>query len=313
MSKREKIIYAILVAVVITWGLNVVMIKYLTEFIPPMLVVAIRMPLAGVALLFFAWMKYGLYRPTSRQWLLLFYVALTTIFIHQIFMSYGVVSTSATNASLILGLNPLVTALLASLVLTNERLHWKLGIGAVLGFSGVVLAVTSKSVDSSVGISGWGDGIMVVSMLGFVVGGLLVKQVMTTNIPILVVTAYSTMLGGIMINLGAIFVIGPSGYGELHLSATAWGVMFMSAWGASSIGTIGWNYGIKAFGAGRTALFLNGLPFASMIGGALFLGERIRFIHFIAFVLTVLGIIIGTRKRKEPLNDLSHYETIGKS
>jgi EamA domain-containing membrane protein RarD len=57
----------------------------------------------------------------------------------------------------------------------------------------------------------------------------------------------------------------------------------------------------------------NGLPFASMIGGALFLGECIRFIHLVAFVLTVLGRIIGTCKRKEHLNDISHYETIGKS
>jgi drug/metabolite transporter (DMT)-like permease len=311
LSKREKIIYCILAVVVITWGLNVVMVKYLTEFISPMLVVAIRMPLAGIFLLLIAWMKYGLYRPTAKQWLLLIYVALTSIFIHQIFMAYGVVTTSATNASLILGLNPLITAILASL-LTNEKLHWKLGIGAILGFSGVVLAVTSKSVDNSIAVSGWGDAIMVVSMLGFVVGGLLVKQVIATDIPILVVTAYSTMLGGIMINIGAIFVIGPSGYEELHLSATAWGVMFMSAWGASSIGTIGWNYGIKALGAGRTALFLNGMPFASMIGGALVLSERIRWIHLAAFVLTVLGIIIGTRKRREKLNDIPHYETIGK-
>ena len=257
LSKREKIIYGILIAVVITWGLNVVMIKYLTGFVSPMLVVAIRMPLAGISLLIIAWLKHGLYRPTGKQWLLLFYVALTSIFIHQIMMSYGVVATSATNASLILGLNPLATALLASIVLTNEKLHWKLGIGAVLGFSGVVLAVTSKSTDGSVALSGWGDVIMVGSMLGFVIGGLLVKQVMTTDIPILVVTAYSTMLGGIMINIGAIFVIGPAGYGELHLSATAWGIMFMSAWGASSLGTIGWNYGIKAWVLGEQ-------PYSSM-------------------------------------------------
>jgi len=147
-------------------------------------------------------------------------------------------------------------------------------------------------------------------MLAFVVGGLLVKQVITSAIPILVVTAYSTMLGGIFINIGAVFVIGPSGYGELHLSPTAWGVMFISAWVASSIGTIGWNYGIKTLGAARTAIFLNGMPFASMIGGALILGERIRWIHLVAFVFTVLGIIIGTRKRREQKNDSTINETI---
>jgi drug/metabolite transporter (DMT)-like permease len=310
-------IYFILIGVVITWGLNVVMLKYLTEFISPMLVAAIRMPLAGISLLIFAWAKYGFYRPTAKQWLLLFYIAVTSIFVHQILMAYGVVSTSATNASLILGLNPLITALLAALFM-NEKLHWRLGVGAILGFSGVVLAVLSKSADNSIALSGWGDAVMVLSMLGYVVGGLFVKQIISTSIPILVVTAYSTMLGGVLINIGAIFVIGPSGYGLSNLSATAWGVMFISAWGASALGTIGWNYGIKALGAGRTAIFLNGLPFASMIGGALILGERVRWVHLLAFIFTVLGIIIGTRKVLSKQNSeveyyvKSHNGTIGK-
>lgn len=310
MLRREQWIYFMLAGVVIIWGLNVVMVKYLTEFISPMLVVAIRLPLAGIFLLLFAWMKYGFYRPTAKQWLLLIYIGATSIFIHQILMAYGVVSTSATNASLILGLNPLITALLAALF-TSEKLNWRLGLGAVLGFSGVVLAVTAKSANASLSLSGWGDAIIVMSMLGFVVGGLLVKQVMTSAIPILVVTAYSTMLGGIFINIGAVFAIGPSGYGELHLSAAAWGVMFISAWGASSIGTIGWNYGIKRLGAARTAIFLNGMPFVSMISGALVLGERIRWIHLVAFVFTVLGIVIGTRKRQEPKDTVSIHETNG--
>jgi drug/metabolite transporter (DMT)-like permease len=296
-TREEKTIYFILAAVVIAWGLNVVLVKYLTELIPPILVASIRMPLAGVFLLFIAWRKYGFYRPSAKQWVLLFYVAATSIFVHQIFLAYGVVSTSATNASLILGLNPLVTALLASLFL-NEKLNWKLGLGVILGFTGVVLAVTAKSTDSSVGLTGWGDVVMILSMLGYVSGGLFMKRVISTDIPILVITAYSTLLGGILINITAIFVIGPSGYGELHLSAMAWGVMFLSAWGASSIGTLAWNHGIKALGAGRTALFLNGMPFASMVSGLIILGERIRWIHLAAFVLITAGIIIGTRKPK---------------
>jgi uncharacterized membrane protein len=46
--------------------------------------------------------------------------------------------------------------------------------------------------------------------------------------------------------------------------------------------------------------------------GMMLLGERIRFIHLVTSILTLLGIIIGIRKRKEHLNDISHYETVGK-
>jgi drug/metabolite transporter (DMT)-like permease len=296
LSKSEKIIYFILALVVTSWGLNIVMVKYLTEFIPPMLVAAIRMPLAGIALIPFVWQKYGFYKPNGKQWLLLIFIGMTSIFVHQLFLAYGVAATTATNSSLILGLNPLVTALLASAFM-GEKINRNLSIGILLGFSGVVLVVTAASADHSFALSGWGDLIIFGSMLGYVIGGLLIKKISATSMPILVITAYSTLIGGALLNLGALVFPGPAVYQQLHLSATAWVVMLLSAWGASSLGTLGWNYGIKFLGAGRTAMFLNGMPFASMVGAVIFIGEKIHWIHLAAFVLTTLGIMIGTLRK----------------
>lgn len=283
---------------VISWGLNIVMVKYLTQFISPMLVAAIRIPLAGIVLLPFAFKKYGFYKPNAKQWGLLFLIGLTSIFFHQLFLAYGVVTTTATNASLILGLNPLSTALLASIFI-GEKFSMRLGVGILFGFSGVVLVVTSKSADSSVGLSGWGDVIMLLSMLAYVVGALFIKKLSATSMPTLVVTTYSTLIGGVMLNLGTVTFFGPSSYAQIHLPAMAWAVMLMSAWVASSLGTLGWNHGIKFLGANKTAMFLNGLPFASMVGGIIFLDEKIGWIHVVAFILTTVGIVIGTLKKRD--------------
>lgn len=293
MGKQNKLIYLILALVVASWGLNIVMVKYLTESAPPFLVAAVRMPLAGLALLPFAWRKYGWYKPSPKQWLLLVLIGVTSIFLHQLFLASGVVTTTATNASLILGLNPLTTALLAALFV-GERMSLRLFVGIVIGFSGVVIVVLSKSADASIALSGWGDLIMVLSMLAYVVGGLLIKTVSATNMPTLVITAYSTIIGGIMLNAGAFMKYGVSAYGHVHFAALGWIVMLLSAWVASSLGTLGWNHGIKLLGANKTAMFINGMPFASMIGAVLFLDERIGWIHLLAFVLTTAGIFVGT-------------------
>ncbi|MBD0383984.1 DMT family transporter [Paenibacillus sedimenti] len=298
MIKQEKTIYFILALVVISWGLNIVMVKYLTQSISPMLVAAIRMPLAGIVLLPFVWKKYGFYKPNMKQWGLLLLIGVTSIFFHQLFLAYGVVTTTATNASLILGLNPLSTALLASMFI-GEKFNMRLALGILFGFSGVVLVVTSKSAGSSIGLSGWGDLIMFLSMLAYVIGGLFIKKLSATAIPTLVVTAYSTVIGGVLLNLGTLTMLGPSSYDQVHLSVTAWAVMLMSAWGASSLGTLGWNHGIKFLGANKTAMFLNGLPFASMVGGVIFLDEHIGWIHVTAFILTTFGIVIGTLKKRD--------------
>lgn len=297
MARSDKVIYAILTMVVISWGLNIVMVKYLTETIPPIIVAAVRMPLAGAALLPFVWRRYGWYKPTGGQWLLLALIGLTSIFLHQLTLAGGVSTTTATNASLILGLNPLTTALLAALFV-GEKMNLRLGIGIVLGFLGVLIAVTVRSDGAPVGFSGWGDLIMFVSMLAYVVGALIIKKASGTSMPTLVITAYSTLIGGAMLNLGALATEGVGAYAETHFSGMAWTLILLSALGASSIGTLGWNYGIKLLGANRTAMFINGMPFASMVGGVLFLGERVEWVHLIAFALTAAGIVIGTAHRK---------------
>jgi drug/metabolite transporter (DMT)-like permease len=295
LVKSEKFIYAILAMVVISWGLNIVMVKYLTQSLSPMLVSAVRMPLAGIVLLPFVWKMHGFYKPTARQWGLLVLIGLTSIFFHQLFLAYGVVTTTATNASLILGLNPLTTALLAAFFV-GEKFTFRLAVGILFGLSGVILVIFTKSADTAVELSGWGDMIMLLAMLAYVVGGLFVKKITATPIPTLVVTAYSTVIGGVFLNLGTVFYLGPSSYQQIHLTGTAWIVMLLSAWGASSLGTLGWNYGIKLLGANRTAMFLNGMPFASIVGGIIFLNEKIGWIHVVAFMLTTLGIVIATVK-----------------
>ena len=87
MIKSEKTIYFVLALVVISWGLNIVMVKYLTQFISPMFVAAIRMPLAGIVLLPFVFKKYGFYKPNAKQWGLLFLIGLTSIFFSSVVFS----------------------------------------------------------------------------------------------------------------------------------------------------------------------------------------------------------------------------------
>jgi drug/metabolite transporter (DMT)-like permease len=80
VGKSEKLIYMILALVVTSWGLNIVMVKYLTQSMDPAMIAAIRMPLAGMVLLPFVWRKYGWYRPSGVQWILLVFIGFTSIF-----------------------------------------------------------------------------------------------------------------------------------------------------------------------------------------------------------------------------------------
>lgn len=297
MLRTEKTIYLILALVIVAFGLNIVMVKYLTQENSPILVAAIRMLLAGLGLMPFVWKIYGFFKPTLKQWGFILLIGLTTVFFHHLLLGYGIVSSSVANTALILGLNPLFTALLAS-VFIGEKFTIKLGLGILLGFSGVFLVVTSNSTEGSYGVLGWGEALLFLSMLAYVIGTMFVKRLSASSIPTLVITAYSTLIGGILLNVGSLIHLGPSLYHQMDSSAMTWAIMFISAWGSTALGTLGWNYGIKFIGANKTAMFLNAMPFTSMVGGVVFLNEKIGLIHLTAFLLTSIGIYIGIVKRK---------------
>lgn len=296
MKSNERVLFLMLAGVVILWGLNVVMVKYLTTF-PPLFVAAIRMTVAGICLSPIIW-KYRTHLKFSKMdWLLLSGVGASSIALHQITLAAGVQYTTAGNASLILGLNPLATALLAMLFL-GEGMSWRKGIGIGIGFSGVLIVVISQH--GGIHVNGWGDAIMFFSMLMYVTGGLLIRKLVLRGVPVLLVTAISQMFGIVLLWCAALSIQPASYYLDMQVTPFQWMVIWVSGGLSTALGSMGWNYGIRQLGASRTAVFLNGMPMASLLFAALFLGERLQIMHLLALVMIVGGVYLGTRTISKP-------------
>jgi drug/metabolite transporter (DMT)-like permease len=301
MQIQERFLYVMLSLVVTVWGLNVVMVKYLATF-PPLYVAAIRMTVAGLCLspiLF----KYGKgIKLRGTDWLYITGIGASSIALHQITLALGVQYTTAGNTSLILGLNPLATALLAMFFL-GEEMSWKKTLGVCIGFGGVLVVVLSQH--GAVEMNGWGDVIIFISMLMYVAGGLLIRKVSTRGVPILLVTAYSQVVGVLLLWMAALAVQPLQYYVSLQVTPFQWLVIFASGGVATALGSLGWNYGIRQLGASRTAMFLNGMPLASLFFAALFLGEQLRLLHLLALVMIVGGVYLGSRQVTRPLPAVS--------
>lgn len=292
MKNDERLLYLMLAGVVTFWGLNVVMVKYLTTF-PPLYVAAIRMTVAGLFLSPILWKYRHQMKLKGTDWLLIAGVGISSIALHQITLAYGVGFTTAGNASLILGLNPLATALLAMFLL-GEGMKWRKAIGIGIGFSGVLLVVISQH--GAVQVNGAGDLIMFFSMLMYVTGGILIRKLTTRGVPVLLITAASQMVGVACLWTTALVDQPLSYYLSMEVTPFQWLVIFASGGLSSALGSIGWNYGIRQLGASRTAVFLNGMPMASLLFAALFLGERLQLLHLLALVMIIVGVYLGSRQ-----------------
>lgn len=278
-----------LTGVIILWGINVIMIKYLVHYFPPLALAGIRISIAAAFLMPVSLLRYGLVIPSFKSWLPICGVALSSIFIHQIALSWGLTMTSATHSVLILALNPLLTTLLAC-QLVKEPLSWNKISGVLVGLSGILLIVVNRMDGTSSSLAG--DGVILVATITYVIGSLCVKKG-TQSLPPLVVTAYSHMLGAAGLLLAGAFLNHEWMYAGAVNSFSLF-CLFFSGMFCTGLATIWWNAAIHRVGASTTALFINGQPVVGVFGSALFLGEHLAWQHFAALLLVILGVSLGT-------------------
>jgi drug/metabolite transporter (DMT)-like permease len=298
--KTNNFIFALLLFVVVLWGINVVMIKYLTLFYPPLALAPIRLSIATMFLLPVVLYKQGFVKPSRASMFAIIGVATFSIFLHHITLTWGISLTSGSHASLILGLNPLLTTVLASHLMKEPFTRSKL-LGIVFGFSGVALVVSGVNRGTA---TLTGDFIMFIATIAFVVGSLFVKK-STANLSPLIVTAYSHTLASAGLLIMGLFLNPvwsfPGALAPLPLS-----ILLFSSLVNTALGALWWNMGIQRIGAATASLFLNGTPVAGVFAAAIFLGEELYWTHYAALVLVILGVSLGTgvigRKKHPPLN-----------
>ncbi|MDF2570109.1 MAG: protein of unknown function transrane [Sporomusa sp.] len=287
-KQTNRAIFGLLLLVVILWGINVVMIKYLTNFFPPLALAPIRLFLATCLLLPAVILKYGYEKPPRAMWLPMVGVAFFGIFLHHITLSWGVAATSGTHAALILGLNPLLTTILASR-LASEPLSWSKGVGVILGFSGVILVVSGRVQGTATFI---GDLVMFGSMLSAVIGYIFVKK-STVQVTPLVVTAYTHAIATIALIVFGLFINPVWSYDGAY-GLWPFILLLFSSLVNTALGALWWNMGIQQIGASKASLFQNVIPVTGVFASALFLGEQLQWGHLAALCLVFLGVSLGT-------------------
>ncbi|MBM4765064.1 DMT family transporter [Bacillus sp. B15-48] len=284
-------IYLIIIAVMLSWGLNVTALKTLVQHFPTITIQAVRVFTAGIIVfLILAWMK-KLRKPTRTEYKYIILGALLNVTIHHLFLGVGLANTSAVNGGLILGMGPILTALMAILLL-GTRLTLVKSIGFISGGVGITLTVLAGSEKGINGIS-MGDFYVFISILAQAISFIVISKAARTMDPRLL-TGYMFIFGS-----GLLFLIGlwsePSGLASLaNGSVFLWLVFLGSAVIATAIGHMLYNYTVGIIGPAETSIFLNLNTFFSLLGAVILLNETITGSHFLGLVFIVIGVLFGS-------------------
>ena len=271
------------------WASNFVLGRSLREEIGPLMLTTSRV---AVASLFYA-VVLGRAAIKERllpwHWALLTGMALTGVLGFPVLLYRGLQLTTATDAVLINATGPLMTAVLAAILL-KERLFPRHVLGGLISFFGVTVIVTGGSFER---LQQWHvnvGGLYV--LLAVMLWGLysVISRWATQSRSVFSVTAISTWIS-LPLFLGA----GTMGW---QPAPTHWSwhlllaIVYIGIF-PSGAAFLSWNEGVRRVGPNRAMVFYNMLPVYGSILGVILLGESLGAQHFIGGGMILAGSFIA--------------------
>lgn len=282
----------------LTWSTNMVLGRWLRDDIGPLTLAAARFLIAS---LFFAVLLQRRLPEERRlgqdRWLMLG-MALSGVAVFAPTLYLGLRFTTAVNATLINGLGPLITGLLAAM-LVREPMSGRQVTGAVVGLIGVTTLISGGSFDfllrrssAEWGTVGWGavrgsggDLIVLGAVALWGLYSVLGRQAMRQR-SALSATAFSAFLGLPLLLLAAAWEV--QTFPVAPRPALILAVVYIGV-APTVIGFLAWNAGVRRLGPSGAMMFYNTLPLYGALLGALFLGESIGPVHLLGGAVIIGG------------------------
>lgn len=212
----------------------------------------------------------------------------------------GLIRTTVSHASLMVGTFPLALAI-AAVIFTHERLDrigWAMivisTIGAVLI---VVQAHTSKNVVGGPTLAG--DLLVLLSLFAGVAWVLVSQRVMHANHDYspTALTVHVVFSGTFMLVAWVLFRDGPP---PVHLSIHVWLALLAQGFLATSAATLLWTWGLRRVPAARAGIFINLEPVIGSLLGVSLLGETLGAWAIAGGLLIIAAAAVFSMAHHEP-------------
>ena len=276
-----------------TWATNMVLGRWLRADIGPLTLAAVRFLVAS---LIFAVLLQR--RPVEERrlgkdrWLLLA-MAFSGVVLFAPFLYLGLRFTTTVNATVINGFGPLITGILATLLI-REPMNRRQLVGAIAGLAGIAILLLGSAASSWQALSiNVGDLVIVGAVTLWGLYSVIGRRVMQRR-SALSATALSTFLGLPLLCLAAAWELQsiPVNAVPRVLLALIYIGIFPTV-----VGFLSWNGGVRRLGASGAMVFYNTLPLYGALLGIIFLGESLNFYHLAGGLLIAGGGIWAARGR----------------
>jgi drug/metabolite transporter (DMT)-like permease len=271
---------------VLFWGLSFVASKtILNAGVPPMTMVTIRFVAATIILNIFLKRFDPNARLRRRDILPLLASGLAGVTIYFFFESRGIKLTSASHASLIIAVIPVVTVA-AEAILFRTRISWVVAVGIVLSVIGVVFVVGRPSGSRNLA----GDLFMFGACAAWVAYIILSKN-LHTRLSDIAITAYQSLFGTAFLVPFCLLERGQ----WVAITPAAWISLAYLAIFCSALSNFLYVYALSRLGPISVSPYVNLIPVVGVLGGVALLGESIVWTQVLGGVVILAGVLLVSR------------------
>lgn len=313
-KKSDISAYILLFLTAIIWGGTWPVGRWLVseevggDTIPPMMIAAIRYFIALVCFLVILQRREGNInvRFVKQHWKIFTFMSLTSVTIYQIGYLIGEYYTSASDASVIISIQPILIMIMAVFGLQMERLDKIKLFGAVLSFLGVLVIFSFSPNNETVPNRFLGNMLIILAAISYAMYVVSSKYFFiqcekgSFQPSSLYVLSWVSIIGFITTYPFALILnpeyLNPTLY--FQIPDRLWlGIGYLAI-----LSTIGgyWFYleGIKRLGATRASIFQNFVPPIGVFLSVILLQEKLDiFIHTTSIILILTGIALVNSSR----------------
>lgn len=283
-------VYAILIGVMILWGINTPWMKIIIASGDPLTLQATRVFIASLVIFIILKCFRKKLIVANMPWKYIWLGAFFGVMLHHGFYAFGIDQTTAMKAGIINGLSPLFTAMAAVIFKDTVMTRTKL-LGFMLGFSGILVAIVKGWDD----LFAWEIGDLYIFLSFFLQSfSFIAIRRATKVIQPMLMTAWMQFVGSLVL-VALAFSIQPSNFSVFAtMPSNVFIIFLLSGIVATGIGHTLYNLCIQQIGAAESAIFSNFNTIFSLIASALILHEVLTVQQFIGCLLVVLGVLTGT-------------------
>ena len=286
MTAHQKALLALFLTMCI-WGFGAVATRFLVKDLDPADVLVIRYGISCACFAALLWAVCG--PPIARSnWPRFIFCGIAGVTIYNIAASYGMRTTPASLAGLILGSEPVMIALIAAVTL-GERVSAFAASGLAIAAAGTALLVAGDHGVGEAANAGIGPWLILLGAATWSGYAVAIRPLLRAYGAIRA-TAFASLIGGLpllMLAKGSIASTAAS------MSGLQLGVLLFLAIPATVFSLVLWNYGNRFISATAAAAFIYAVPVVSVIAGLVVLGEQLTSAMLLGGVLVMIGVALA--------------------